>query len=313
MFYEAAPPAVTALNLFRRIVIGGLEVVRVAMLGSARLLRWSGAMSLTERETHFEFGDNWKNYSKTIDKKRINSAIAGVKKLFPDGLTGKTFLDIGCGSGLHSLAALSLGAAAVTAVDIDENSVSTTQALLTKYAPDRKWTAKVASVFDASPDVLGTFDVVYSWGVLHHTGDMWRAIECAANLVKPGGQFAIAIYYAGMFDRMWKAEKRFYSRAPRPLQWSIRQIYMIAFLTARTLLGGGNPISYVRNYSEGRGMNFSHDAHDWLGGYPYEAASAEEMVERISTLGFVETQSFLIPVTSGLFGSGCHEFVFQKT
>ncbi len=30
-------------------------------------------MSLTERETHFEFGENWKNYSRTIDQKRIDS------------------------------------------------------------------------------------------------------------------------------------------------------------------------------------------------------------------------------------------------
>src|SRR2546430_1561557 len=86
-------------------------------------LRWRDAMSLTERETHFEFGENWKKYSRTIDQRRIDSAIEGVKKLFPDRLAEKTFLDIGCGSGLHSLAALSLGAASVTAIDIDENSV----------------------------------------------------------------------------------------------------------------------------------------------------------------------------------------------
>ena len=268
-------------------------------------------MSLTERETHFEFGENWKNYAKTIDQKRIDSAIAGVKKLFPDGLAGKTFLDIGCGSGLHSLAALSLGAAAVMAVDIDENSVSTTRALLTKYAPDRKWAAKVTSVFDASPNALGTFDVVYSWGVLHHTGDMWRAIECATQFVNSGGQLAIAIYSATSSDSMWKAEKKFYSRAPRPVQWSIRQIYMAAFLTAKTLLGG-NPISYVRHYSEVRGMNFSHDAHDWLGGYPYETASATEIHDRICKMGFTEKRSFPLPASRGLFGSGCHEFVFQK-
>ena len=121
-------------------------------------------MDLTERETHFEFGENWKNYARTIDQKRIDSAVEGVKKLFPDGLAGKDILDVGCGSGLHSLAALLLGAASVTAIDIDENSVSTTQALLTKYAPDSKWTAKVVSIFDASPATLGQFDVVYSWG-----------------------------------------------------------------------------------------------------------------------------------------------------
>ena len=83
-------------------------------------------MSFTDRKAHFEFGKNWQDYSRTIDQRRINSAILGVKKLLPDGLAGKSFLDIGCGSGLHSLAALSLGASSVTALDIDENSVNTT-------------------------------------------------------------------------------------------------------------------------------------------------------------------------------------------
>jgi 2-polyprenyl-3-methyl-5-hydroxy-6-metoxy-1,4-benzoquinol methylase len=244
-------------------------------------------MSLTEREAHFEFGENWKSYSKTIDQKRIASAVEGVRKLFPEGLTGKTFLDIGCGSGLHSLAALLLGAAMVTAVDIDENSVSTTQELLTKHAPNSRWTARVASVFDVSCDALGKFDVVYSWGVLHHTGDMWRAIESATDFVRADGQFAIAIYSATACDSMWKAEKKFYSRAPSPIQWSIRQIYMVAFLT--------------------------HDVHDWLGGYPYETATAPELHDRICKMGFAEERSFTLPVTSGLFGSGCHEFVFRKS
>lgn len=280
------------------------------MLG-CRPLRWSSAMSLTERETHFEFGENWKNYSKTIDQRRIDSAIEGVRKLFPDGLAGKSFLDIGCGSGLHSLAALSLGAASVTAIDIDENSVSTTQELLTRYASNSKWTAKIASIFDASPDTLGRFDVVYSWGVLHHTGDMWRAIERATRFVASDGRFAIAIYSATACDSMWKAEKKFYSQAPRPIQWSIRQIYMAAFLAGQALLRK-NPISYVRNYSEMRGMNFSHDAHDWLGGYPYETATAAQLHDRICKMGFIEERSFPKPIISGLFGSGCHEFVFRK-
>jgi 2-polyprenyl-6-hydroxyphenyl methylase/3-demethylubiquinone-9 3-methyltransferase len=268
-------------------------------------------MSLTERESHFEFGENWKNYAKTIDQRRIDSAIQGVKKLFPDGLAGMSFLDIGCGSGLHSLAALSLGADQVTGIDIDENSVSTTRELLTKYASGADWNAQIVSIFDTSPAVTGKFDVVYSWGVLHHTGDMWRAIERASHLVKSGGQFALAIYAATATDTMWKVEKKFYAHAPLPVQWSIRQIYMAAFLAAKALLGA-NPIAHVRNYSETRGMNFSHDAHDWLGGYPYETSSADEMIGRVSALGFRELRSFRLPATSGLFGSGCNEFVFVK-
>ena len=118
-------------------------------------------------------------------------------------------MDIGCGSGVHSFAALSLGAASVLAIDIDENSVSTTRSLLSDRAANSTWDTKIASIFDAFPNELGQFDVVYSWGVLHHTGDMWRAIECATRFVGLGGQFAIAIYSATACDKLWKAEKRF--------------------------------------------------------------------------------------------------------
>ena len=171
-------------------------------------------MDLTDRKAHFEFGANWRDYAKTVDKSRIDSAVAGMSKLFPEGLAGKTFLDIGCGSGLHSLAALMLGAAKVVATDIDENSVGTTRDMLQKYAASQNWEAKLLSIFDATPDNLGKFDVVYSWGVLHHTGKMWNAIERAAAFVAGGGQFALAIYAKTPFDLPWKIEKRIYSSAP---------------------------------------------------------------------------------------------------
>jgi 2-polyprenyl-6-hydroxyphenyl methylase/3-demethylubiquinone-9 3-methyltransferase len=269
-------------------------------------------MDLTHRESHFEFGQNWRSYSTTIDQKRVDSAIEGLRKLFPDGLAGKTFFDIGCGSGIHSLAALSLGAASALAIDIDEKSISTTRALLGDQAPNSRWEARSVSIFEASTDELGQFDVVYSWGVLHHTGDMWRAIECAAKFVRPGGQFAIAIYSATACDSIWKAEKRLYAHAPRSIQWMIRRAYMGALLIARTLRSWENPTTYVRNYPKMRGMNFSHDVHDWLGGYPYETATANEIRNRVCCMGFIEELSFPLPWAVGLFGSGCHEFVFQK-
>jgi len=271
-----------------------------------------GVMDLTDRESHFEFGENWRSYARTIDQKRVDCAIEGIKKLFPRGLAGRTFLDIGCGSGLHSFAALSLGAAYVLAIDIDENSVSTARALLSGRAAHSNWDTKNVSIFDASADELGQFDVVYSWGVLHHTGDMWRAIDCATKFVSLGGRFAIAIYSATTCDNLWKAEKKFYARAPRFVQWTIRQAYMGAFLTARTLRSWESPITYIRNYPKMRGMNFSHDVHDWLGGYPYETSTAAEIRDRVCCMGFAEERSFPLPKTLGLFGSGCHEFVFRK-
>jgi SAM-dependent methyltransferase len=267
-------------------------------------------MDLTDRKNHFEFGANWRDYAKTVDKTRIESAVAALGKLFPDGLAGKTFLDIGCGSGLHSLAALLLGAAAVVSLDIDENSVSTTQEVLKKYAPNDKWEAKILSIFDADPGTLGTFDVVYSWGVLHHTGDMWNAIERATRFVKPAGQLALAIYAKTTLDAAWKIEKRIYSSSPASVQWLLRQSFAAMLMAAKTVRGK-NPLTVFRDPLV-RGMNLSHDVHDWLGGYPYETATPEELNSRISAFGFIEERSFRIPDSIGLLGSGCHEFVFLR-
>ena len=268
-------------------------------------------MSALERSSHFEFGENWRAYARTIDERRICAAVAGMEKLFPDGVAHKSFLDIGSGSGLHSLAAILLGAAPVLAVDIDENSVVTTRQLLTERAPDNDWRAEIRSIFETSPDEFGTFDIVYSWGVLHHTGDMWRAIENAATLVKPGGQLAVAIYAKTPLDAAWRAEKRLYKSAPRSAQWLLRQGF-VAALIAGKLARGKNPMTLFRD-PIARGMNLSHDLHDWLGGYPYETATVEELSTGIGRLGFRRTLAFPMPVAAkGLFGSGCHEVVFSR-
>ncbi|MDB5582493.1 MAG: class SAM-dependent methyltransferase [Bradyrhizobium sp.] len=267
-------------------------------------------MSLTERESHFEFGRNWQSYATSVDRNRIDQAVVALRKLFPEGLSGKSFLDIGCGSGIHALAAFELGAASVTALDLDEFSVATTRAMLSAHAPNREWTVRIASVFDLSPDATGTFDVVYSWGVLHHTGAMWRAIETSSRLVKPGGLYAIAIYTKTPRCDFWRKEKLFYSKSPRFVQAAIRLAYMTAFLGFLPATGW-DPVGFVRNYKRDRGMNWSHNVHDWLGGYPYESASAPEMREKLVALGLTEVRSFEIDAGSGIWSAGCSEYVYR--
>ena len=263
--------------------------------------------SLLEVDQHFAFGENWQSYAQLIDSKRIAQAEDGMRHLFPNGeLQGKSFLDIGCGSGLHSLAAIRMGAVEIDATDLDPNSIAAATFTLSNNAPGGNWKARVKSVFDLDPRE-GQYDVVYSWGVLHHTGDMWRAVDKAAAMVKPGGRFAVALYRKTPVCGFWALEKKFYTRSPRPVQALLRAIYEGAMF-AKLLLTLRSPFRYLRDFNT-RGMNFSHDVHDWLGGYPYESAAPQRVRDFLKARGFRVERDFITAPGSGIWGSGCDEFV----
>lgn len=269
---------------------------------------------LTGVESHFRFGANWKDYSRLIDDARVAQATADLRRLVGDSLVGRTFLDIGSGSGLHSAAALALGAS-VTAVDLDPDSVGTTAAVLTRLAPGGAWTAQRRSVFELPAVWSRRFDVVYSWGVLHHTGDMWRAIGEAADAVAPGGRLALALYRETRLCGAWRVEKRWYTNATPAAQARARRVYIRAFRLLQRLQGG-DPDRYIREYAASRGMDFEHDVHDWMGGYPYESTGPAALRQFLGARGFAEERAFLATdgrVTSGVLGSGCDEFLFRRT
>ncbi|AWN40543.1 class I SAM-dependent methyltransferase [Methylobacterium durans] len=268
---------------------------------------------LLNAETHFAFGENWQSFVKLIDDQRIAAAETDLLRLLGRGdLANKSFLDIGSGSGLSSLAAARLGVASIMATDIDENSTAATRSLLQARLLDSNvdWTARVVSVFDLPQN---QYDVVYSWGVLHHTGDMWRAIREAAMRVKPGGLFAIAIYAKTSLCGFWRAEKAFYAHAPGFVQACIRAIYSVWHFTITALATRRNPFTLAKQYNA-RGMDKGHDVHDWLGGYPYESATPEEIRSFVSDLGFELVRQNLAPgKRHGLLASGCDEYLFRRT
>lgn len=268
--------------------------------------------ALKKLDSHFAFGENWASYSKLIGEQQIARAKEGLLKLIPaEGFKGRSFLDIGCGSGLHALAASLLGVSRVVGADIDPNSVSTARKILSEHRPDTPWQIENISVFDLTPETFGTFDIVYSWGVLHHTGDMWQAIDKAAALVAPDGLLAVAFYRETHLDPFWKLEKRLYTGAPSFVQNFVKSGYIGAFRLARRATGQGSFSDYIANYTSRRGMDFEHDVHDWLGGYPYESVLAPDVDRHLSGLGFKAERVFARPKSSGIFGSGCDEYVYR--
>lgn len=270
--------------------------------------------SLKKIDSHFAFGENWASYAELIGETQIEQAIAGLVKLIPPSdFKGRSFLDIGCGSGIHALAAARLGAARIVGVDIDPNSVATARKVLSDRKLEASWQIENVSVFDLTPEQFGTFDIVYSWGVLHHTGDMWDALNKAARLVAPGGRLALAFYRETYLDSFWKLEKQIYASAPRWVQDFIKGGYIAAFRLARAVTRQGAFSDYIATYKSRRGMDFEHDVHDWLGGYPYESVLAPEVDRRLAALGFHAERVFARPKSSGIFGSGCDEYVYRSS
>lgn len=261
----------------------------------------------------FAFGDNWREFIELVDEPRIAAATGSLTgPLGTSDLSGRTFLDVGCGSGLFSLAAHRLGAR-VRSFDFDAESVAATSEMRDRFASGDGWAVEQGSILDERlVATLGRFDVVYSWGVLHHTGDLWRAMDLVCGLVAPGGLLYIAVYNdQGWESRMWRGVKRRYNRSG-PLARRALVLGSTAYLGRRRVLRkllelGGRGESVPSRAPRARGMSAKHDLIDWVGGYPFEVAKPEEVFAFLRGRGFELRH---LKTCGG--GLGCNEYVFQN-
>jgi 2-polyprenyl-3-methyl-5-hydroxy-6-metoxy-1,4-benzoquinol methylase len=268
-------------------------------------------------DARFGFGKNWSRFAEDLPDASVEAAKRSLAEMLGQtDLANVTFLDVGSGSGLFSLSAALLGAERVHSLDYDADSVATTARLKERFAPQADWTVERASALDAGHmDSLGQWDVVYSWGVLHHTGNLWSALELTCARVARGGRLFISIYNdQGWASRAWTRVKRFYNAIPIALRVPYTLIVM-APMEVKSLFRSTlklRPGEYFRGWlSSGdrdRGMSRWHDMVDWVGGYPFEVATPEEVFEFCAARGFV-----LRKLRTAGGEHGCNEFVFELT
>lgn len=278
------------------------------MLTSASMVLGDPSRSKT-----FSFGLNWQDYLKGISEDRIQAARDDIESwLGIEAIEGKRIIDIGSGSGIHSMVFHQQGAGELISFDVDEYSVAATKSLWKACGEPGRWAVMHGSILD--DDLVQElrhpgFDVVYSWGVLHHTGDMWQSIGNAIDLIAPGGLFMVALYVKGPHYQRDLALKERFNRASnlgkKMIYWRfvVRQsLKLLLYQQFREI----KRLVFSRRHEHRRGMSAYNDIIDWLGGLPYEVASAEEVV------AFTRKRSLVLEKIETGFEGGNNIFLFSR-
>src|SRR5262245_4071421 len=268
--------------------------------------------SADEADERFEFGRNWKKFVETsFDQERVDVAKAHLCGFLQRAdLHGVTFLDIGCGSGLHSLAAVQLGAIEVVSFDYDTKAVEAALMLHRYAGKPQHWRILQGSVLDeAFMASLPKVDIVYSWGVLHHTGNVWQAIRNAAIPLGDGGLFYIALYSADVHKdppaEFWLMVKKKYLAASK---WGKRRMewwYIWRFQMGRRISALPSAVRRMLEYKKNRGMSYFTDIRDWLGGWPMEFCYDDDVTKFVTTTLGMD----LVTMKTGEANT---EFLFRK-
>tara|TARA_B100001248_G_scaffold250487_1_gene224624 strand:- start:20183 stop:20986 length:804 start_codon:yes stop_codon:yes gene_type:complete len=264
------------------------------------------------KNPNFNFGQNWADYLLQVNDDDIDNAIIDLKNILGDDfIRDKSFIDIGCGSGIHSLAALKLGAKTIRCIDIDKKNTENTNKILSQYWKKNNFQIEQLDILKNN-NFTQKYDIVYSWGVLHHTGDLKKAINITSKLCNTNSTLFLALYEKTIYCEYWKKIKRFYNESNSFIKKLMYTTYNIIKIFG-ICVALKNPITYIKNYRSNRGMNFWYDTKDWLGGYPYESINKPEVID---LLGDEFELKYFKKAPTGVFrsvfGTGCSIYVFYK-
>ena len=265
-----------------------------------------------EKRQRFGFGMNWRSYLASLNDEKIRQAEKSLLDLYNlDTLENMSFLDVGCGSGLFSLAAMRLKASKVYSFDLDTDCVDCARQLKSRFFPNAPaWVIEKGNVLDPEYlNGLGQFDLVYAWGVVHYTGDMWRALDLITTVVAPGGTLFVAIFDdAGFLSTIATAIKKIYNKLPSFLKLP----YIITLLpliegppVIKNILAKQPPFSHWSQYYLKRGMSRWHDIKMMVGGYPYEFAAIDLIFD------FFKSRNFTLQKLKCGRKGGNNQYVFK--
>jgi SAM-dependent methyltransferase len=154
----------------------------------------NGVIYFVEEESYAEsFGLQWNTFSsEQLDGDQLRDSERRFRRetgLFPEQVAGKIVLDAGCGMGRFLDIVSRSGAALAVGVDLS-SAVDAAAANLS----DRDNVLIIKGDVFRLPFRRGSFDVVFSIGVLHHTPSTEQAFRALVPMVKPGGEIAISVY-----------------------------------------------------------------------------------------------------------------------
>ena len=255
----------------------------------------------------FSFGKNWSKFISRAEDSSYIDAFNSLKKLISHTSISKgSFLDIGSGSGLFSMSAVKLGFN-VTSFDLDLDSVNATKLTKKKFFPNQStWKIYKGSILDNNflKKILKNqkFEIVYSWGVLHHTGDLQTSLKNSIQLVKKNGYLILAIYNdQGLFSNYWLIVKKMYNYnfIFKLLIIILHAPYFLFFIPIIKI--------FLKKEFDNRGMKIWYNYLDWIGGYPFQTSKPSDLIN------FVQNQNFKL-VYKNLVGTklGCNEFIFKQ-